>query len=116
MKKRSNKGVPIHNTTIWVEVIETGKRDLGAVDLRARDWKLTLEASEYFFVRPVNGDEHDITTFTGLMTASGINPDTAAKKIFDDLSQVNQRHVCLLLRDAGYKVRPTYLRTDKFTT
>lgn len=116
MGKRPNKGISIHDTTIWVEIIEASKRDLGAMDLRAKDWKLTLRASKYFFTRPVDGDEHNIRTFTGLMVSSGINPDTAAKKIFDDLSQVNQRHVCLLLRNAGYKVHPTYLRTDKFTT
>lgn len=110
MGKRPNKGVPWTDNDIWLKLMKRCK-----LDLRSRtDSEMALETAEYFFTQPNKGDEDDLTTFTGLMISSGTNPDKAAQKIFDDLPQVDQRRVCLLLRDAGYRVHPTYLRTDKF--
>lgn len=102
--------IPRRNSTIWSEMIEIGKQHLR----HKQNTELALEAAEYFFLQPIRGDENDMTTFTGLMTVNEINPDEAAKAIFNDLPMVDQRRICLLLRDAGYEVHPTHLGTDEF--
>ena len=83
---------------LWAAVVRSGIEDLASCKRY-----FAANATEYFFLEPVAGDEKNIRTFTGLCVVTGINADTAAKAIFAKLTPRQQKRVLLLLKRACYE-------------
>lgn len=81
-------------------MIEQAKKDLISDEDR-----LALRAALYLFVLPEKSDDADLTTFTGLCNALDIDPDNAAKKIFNDMQPFQQERIRCLLKNTNYCVQ-----------
>ena len=80
-----------------VEIVCQAVNDLKIVDSRN-----CIQAALYFFLDGVGVDERYPKTFTHLCARNGIDPDTAAKAIWNQLTEIQQNRVLYLLKEAGF--------------
>lgn len=71
-------------------------------DLKRVDERNFLLAAEYFFLDGNSIDEKYPKTFTALCVRNGLDPDRAARAVWDKLTQVQQERVLWLLKEAGF--------------
>ena len=82
---------------LWVAVIISGIRALKSSEDRE-----VLRAAKYFFTE---GNGEGLRTFNGVCRVYGLDPQRAAKKIWEDLKPSQQDWIKKLLRRRGYKVQ-----------
>lgn len=83
---------------LWAAVVSQGKRDL-----HSKYDQEVLEAAKYFFIKGVAGDDTDLQTFNGVCRVHNLDPEKAAKKIWDKLKLKQQERIKSLLRKSGYE-------------
>jgi len=84
-------------TLLDAAIIEQTEKDLYSTSPR-----LVYQAAVYLFPDGRGVDEDDSKTFIALCQRHGINPDQAAKAIWNRLPKRRQKRITHLLKEAGY--------------
>lgn len=83
---------------LWAAVVSSGKKEL-----RSQDDQEVLKAALYFFSES-DGEDH-ILTFNGVCRAHNVDPNKAAKRIWEKLKPSRQQRIKNLIRESGYESR-----------